>query len=1289
MKKGTGKRKRLLALLAAVIAAAGCLGMASVANASTPQRALSSSSQARKEDRASSKGEGLEAEVKILQKERQLEAKKLLTQRKKAEEGQLQKENKEEVRKLLSKERKDPNLLEASGETTEYASVIGGGQWTGGVVNHDTAAFSTSSAHSPSISSSNSVTLSVSSPLYWIPFYFEGGSMPITSSGTLDVKQVKSWVLSGNFASGAYIGLADLAEDYPRPPTFSMNLIEGPGQNYTSEGNLFYTAQSPLFGGVDPKTGDLLSGGITATNSSYFSNTSVGAQTFEAFTLSQCESNSSLSGGVKTDTLLGALSTSPSSCLEAFQKNAEAVVKINGTSYDLLSYSGIQSLLSVLAYSIPSNSATGYQGPGYLGPVTVTVGLSPALMYLFANYPDSFFGQSLVAGSSLENESFSYQVDVYKPDSSQTGYVKGNGLEWIFNPSLYQANFKAVTEDGEPLKEVYITVTANNEYGAYIAPGYWDSEDLSNSALSNYYNNLEPLANPSSYKYFGWVNSSKFLIPLSSNGFVLDSISGEPGEFSLPKLPSGTYSISASWFNNGTIGIGTTIEGSSYKDPTFNITLGSNGETISPQGDSDGFIDPSTRTVVMEAHNPFAEVLNSEGEAEESPDISRQYGKEHTFTYQLQAYLPYSAPFSLSFDPGASYNIELADAKVAGIAISTLKSHGLVLSGDKVTLNASAISYVEQNGYMPASYSSPGGATKLSSQGKDARIFSITLPTYLSPSFKAGNAVSYTFSYSNSVSGQSGQTITGNLDDEDSNNGWFRAVNENGKPLSNLTIQYREQSPSGTYEGIKSVVLSSSPTDPGLFVFPPELLPCLYQVDVGIPEGNHFNFDSPSAAQPGESYVSLFSLLVTGGGDGISFSNSDGLAENVSDPSLVDSATQTVIADLPNPSSQILTPQGTVDTSPYPTETVGKDFASTYQIQFFFSTFPAASGYFGGSPSVPYTQKILISAPPWYGISQDLSDVTVAGLSLSELKVRGASVTSNGWEISISLPPSALLFIASQGYNPATASEPVGKVPFSGICGWLPVTFKAYLTSVQSDQPGTPSIGITYQWQGQDDTAPNTYGPFLYTNGSTNNSAPSSLSMSSPSSDTGLWWESLWWGKNTPAEGAKFMVQNQTENNGVKSPYYGNYLAPVEDGGTFEGWEWQSSPYDFENNPSSAYFSMGGLANGTYKVQEVSPATSPYKASLPSPAPAFTATLTYSPSPSSNEVLFPLSNPKGLLSSLKGEGIVYSALPVVSATSLPLTGGRDRTLPIFISSVILSLLGAGSLLAFKKKRGGR
>ncbi|MBR6439758.1 MAG: hypothetical protein IKS61_00330, partial [Aeriscardovia sp.] len=658
MKRG----KKIWALLAAGAALVGCMGLSGTADAASLPKAQASSSQ--EKARASLQWKALKAEEKkILAQRREEEEKKKLLSSKKEEEERLQEERKE-ARGLEKKGKRQANLLETSpsGETTQNASVIGGGEWSGGVANPDTA--SVSSSPSPSIPSSNSITLQVSSPLYWVPFYFEGGSLPATSSGSLDEAEVKNWVLSGNFASGAYIGLQDTSVLQAGP------FVQGAGAGSVSKANGGPGFQFPFFGGVDPETGKLVSGGITTAPASYFVvSSSPGSQTFEAYAVSSCIDNSSLpSIGETADSLLGVSSPSPSSCLAAFQKNAEAKAEIGGASYDLLSYQGLSSLLKVLDYDIPSNPATGYQGPGYQGPVTVTVGLSPALMQLINAY-NAWWGPN-----------FSYELDVFDPDSPQEGYVSGEGAKWVFNPSLYTAHFKAVSEDGEPLKKVCVSIQTdfnyednlnfNDEPGVsdpewwswnlYLVPGYWDPENINSSTLNNYYNNYasayDSLGVPPSsppYKQFGWINSTNTYGDFSWEGvtFILNCVPGEPGEFELPKLPTGTYFVYLfEW-------------GSAYAedgDLTLSLSLGgSGGETIAAQDDPDGCVNSSTQTVVMETHNPFAEVLNSKGGAEESQSIPLEYGKGHTFTYQLQTYLPYSAPFSVSFNPGSSYGIDL------------------------------------------------------------------------------------------------------------------------------------------------------------------------------------------------------------------------------------------------------------------------------------------------------------------------------------------------------------------------------------------------------------------------------------------------------------------------------------------------------------------------------------------------------------------------------------------------------------------------------------------------------
>ena len=169
--------------------------------------------------------------------------------------------------------------------------------------------------------------------------------------------------------------------------------------------------------------------------------------------------------------------------------------------------------------------------------------------------------------------------------------------------------------------------------------------------------------------------------------------------------------------------------------------------------------------------------------------------------------------------------------------------------------------------------------------------------------------------------------------------------------------------------------------------------------------------------------------------------------------------------------------------------------------------------------------------------------------------------------------------------------------------------------------------------------------------------------MSSSSGSTGLWFKSLWWGRNTPAPGAKFTV---SEIQGGKTVY----LTPVEnDKGDFTGWSWEPSPYDFTEQNSDADFSMGGLQDGTYTVTEVDPATGAGPSSL-----TFTSSLSYS----SPEALSDVKDSLHLLSS--SQGVVYN---MVVPSSLPLTGGNWV---LIVSSAAVLLFAAGAVMLKRRKK---
>ena len=1213
-KKGLKKRKKLIALLS-VAAAVLSLAGGGIGAAFAMAAAKSSASSSPSSSYPSSAFQNAKA------REKEVQQAKAKIKKKDFEEAKAKEERARRPRPAL--------LVSSTSGTTSSsdADVIGGGVWSGGEVSSSTAAFS--SSPSSSIPSSNSLSLSLSSALYWLPFYFAGapysGSvLPTTPSGSLDVAQVKSWIESGNFASGAYAGLQEA----------SGSIAEKP-YPYLVPSNEGMTYQSPLFGGVNPDTGAPLKGGITTAQLGYFSSGSTGEQTFEAFAVSSCIKNSSIQGAGSADALLGVSSPTPSSCLAAFQKNAEWEAEAGGSSYDLLTYSGLERLLGVLDYSLPSNQANDYQGPGLEGPVKVTVGLSASLMRLFASYPDGTnlrqYGspiQPYISGSdsALKDAHFYYQLATYFPNSSQPSYVSGQGIEWVFKPSLYSAHFKAVSEDGKPLKQIYLEINDMSYDLANLAPGYWDPDDLSVSALWNYYQSGSPLdVSSSPYKYFGWVNNSLTLSGIDE-GFSLSCVPGDPGDFTLPDLPAGSYSLAIFSAVVGDLTPTPISEGSAYAfSPSFTLTLGSSGQqTIAsqdtpsfPQGDVDGFINASTQTVVLGAHNPFAEVLNSAGEAEENPVIPAETGKEHTFTYQLQSYLPYSAPFSLTLSPSSPYSLDLAGAQIAGIPLSELESRGLSLEGDKITLNASAIAYIEQNGFMPATFTSPTKTTKLlSPSGWGARVFSIEIPTYLTSIPQAGQTVSYSLSYSNSVSGQGGQTLTGNFENEDSSNPWFKAVSEEGKPLSRLTVEYvnayldLSSEDFGTDQTAKTLTLSSAPFDPSLFVIPPALVPTQQTAEVYVPEGSSYpsGMDCPYnpvstilSGPNGANYLQIFSLgpaTLGQAGSMMAFSNNAGV------PGFVDTSTRTVVTGVPNPSSQLLSSSGTVDSSPYPTFTVGQQDPFTYQVQTFFSANPSYDGFMLSASqtylSSPYTQYIVVDEPAGMDILQSADDVTVAGLPLSQLEPQGVGVLFNVESanydgqsfypagigipagILISIPSSALSYIASHGYRPATVSSKEGSSPLDGD-PTLSVTFKAYLTPSNSASQA-PESQILYNSEAAGGAYPtsgagNITSPQVYTNGPSDNSIPSSLTPAEDSSSTGLWFKSLN-ADGTASSGSKFLVQNSS----------GQYLIEDLSSGSFEGWSWSSSPQDateFSQRNANALFSFGGLADGTYTLTQI------------------------------------------------------------------------------------------------------
>ncbi|MBQ1374535.1 MAG: hypothetical protein IIY80_03785, partial [Aeriscardovia sp.] len=354
-----------------------------------------------------------------------------------------------------------------------------------------------------------------------------------------------------------------------------------------------------------------------------------------------------------------------------------------------------------------------------------------------------------------------------------------------------------------------------------------------------------------------------------------------------------------------------------------------------------------------------------------------------------------------------------------------------------------------------------------------------------------------------------------------------------------------------------------------------------------------------------------------------------------------------------------------LSTSPF-TATVGSSNPYTYQATAFLPYGYGDDYINSGNSFLPYDPLTFTLYTP--GQSLDLTSLKVNGLSFLSLFMAGDVMYSiSGSTFSLQFYPGAFSMISSQGSLPFPSSGPLSQ---NGITDrTLSIEWNAYL-----DPSFTSSSNATFafyyedlvgnQGQGEASGSAMPVTPEVSTNGPADNSVPSSLSPQDPSSSTGLWFKALWKSKNTPATGAKFSVQNSK----------GLYLSPEESNGSFEGWEFSSSPFDFEGQNADAVFSFGGLADGTYTVTQQDPPSGAPSSSL-----SFTSALSYS----SPEVLKALKDPMGILD--PSLDTLYYGLNVPSISSLPLTGGKGL-LFISLSSSSLFILGAGIWWSIKKRR---
>ena len=375
------------------------------------------------------------------------------------------------------------------------------------------------------------------------------------------------------------------------------------------------------------------------------------------------------------------------------------------------------------------------------------------------------------------------------------------------------------------------------------------------------------------------------------------------------------------------------------------------------------------------------------------------------------------------------------------------------------------------------------------------------------------------------------------------------------------------------------------------------------------------------------------------------------------------------------------------------TSTVGSNFPYTYQAEAYLPYGNAnfeqemsavqafeEGGYARGtilkgsdhkSAWTPVVTDVIFSlSTPGQTVVQ--SSIKVNGLSLSSLQ--GASISLSGSSLKVTLNPVAIAEIISKGHLPLPDS---GLLTQNGITNHtLSIEWQAYLnTSFTSSASSTynftyaPDPMAVSLFSTEYSSSKISYSnlpltPEVSTNGPADDSAPSSPFPSEDSSSTGLWFKTLWKNGGTPATGAKFSVQNSS----------GQYLTPVEDNGTFEGWEYSSSPYDFEEQNKDALFSMGGLQNGTYTVTQIAPPAG----ALPSDAPlSFSSAL----SSSSPEAIEAVKDPQNLLDSSL-DTVYYSSIPT---PHLPITGGKG-ILGLSLASSFLFLLGIGSWWGIRRRR---
>ena len=681
-----------------------------------------------------------------------------------------------------------------------------------------------------------------------------------------------------------------------------------------------------------------------------------------------------------------------------------------------------------------------------------------------------------------------------------------------------------------------------------------------------------------------------------------------------------------------------------------------------------------------------------------------------------------SSPLSFSVST-PDQGVEEGSVKANGILLSSLSGASVSVSSSnlKVTLSPSALSYIESHGQEPVG----GSSGELSQNGDGARILAIEWENYLEPSFtpSSPSSATYEFDYkaysaanpndkalslspAPSTNGPADNSVPSSLtvsSDSSQTGLWFKDLDADGSPSSgakftvkNSEGQYlnEEKDSSGAFTGWgwasspSSAVEFSQRNSEALFTFG-GLANGTYTVTLHEwPDSMGSSPSSPSTGKNNWPNVSPegdtqgpkwagYPGTVTGakGYDGsftvkLDYSSPEVMSAAADPAGIVDSSKDSIYSLSPVKMAPM--EGSSLSSDSYKTETVGIPFTEGWEGYLPMAVTPSSTP----AGENGYSSEMLVAFPEngsgldsngnSPGLEMDdpsASDIEVAGVPLSTLVKNGAEASSSNGDYEIRLPYAALEYLEENGKNVE------GSALSSSSNRLIYITFPAVLTS--SFKNGGKfqqwmSMGTNASWWTQRPGGDwGVYSDPLYTNGPADNSLPSSLSMSSASGDTGIWFKSLWWGQDTPAKGAKFTV-SQVQNGKTA------YLAPtVNNDGAFTGWTWQGSPYDFTEQNDQADFSFGGLSDGTYTVTEVNPASGADPSKL-----SFTTDINYS----SPESIKAVSDPLNLVSPSKG--VVYN---VITPSSLPFTGGR-WVLAISVSAALLFGFGAAFFFIRKRKR---